>query len=175
MFKKTLIGVGALLLVLVAVSYLLPRYVSVSRSRQLAASPEALYPIVATPAEWPKWSPWNKRDPNMTVTFSGPAMGEGARWDWKSESQGDGGMVFTDATPLQRLGYELTIVGMGPPSYGEFVFTPNPEGTLVTWDMTADMGNTPMGRWFGLYMPTMLRKDFDEGLAALDAYAASKQ
>jgi uncharacterized protein YndB with AHSA1/START domain len=174
MLKKLLLGIVVLLLVLTGVSYLFPRYVAVSRSAQLSAPPEVLYPLVATPAEWPKWSPWNQRDTAMTITFSGPASGAGARWDWKSESQGDGGMVFTKADPIRSIDYELTIIGMGPPSYGSFVFTPNAEGTLVTWDMNLDMGNTPMGRWFGLYMPTMLGKDFEDGLRQLGVYAASR-
>ncbi len=175
MLKKILLGVVILLVVLIGVSYLFPRYVEVSRTAQLSASAETLYPIVATPAEWPNWSPWNQRDSNMTILFSGPASGEGARWEWKSESQGDGSMVFTRAEPMRKIGYELTIVGMGPPSYGDLLFTPNANGTLVTWDMTADMGNSPIGRWFGLMMPSMLTKDFDDGLRSLDAYASSGQ
>lgn len=174
MLKKTLLGFVVLVVVLVGVSYLFPRYIRVERSAQLAASPDVLYEIVATPAEWPKWSPWNKRDTAITISFSGPASGEGARWAWQSESQGDGEMVFTTAEPNNKVGYELTIIGMGPPSTGEFVFTPGSEGTMVTWDMTADMGNTPMGRWFGLFMPGMLTKDFDDGLASLGEYARTK-
>lgn len=175
MLKKFLLGSVVLIGILIGVAYLFPRYVEVSRSAQLAASPEILYPIVATPAEWPRWSPWNKRDSNMTISLSGPASGDGARWDWKSESQGNGSMVFTRAEPMRRLSYELTITGMGPPSYGDFIFTPNASGTLVTWDMTADMGNSPIGRWFGLMMPSMLSKDFDDGLRSLDAYASASR
>ncbi len=174
MLKKILLGLLVVVVLLIGVAYLLPRRITVTHTAQLASSPDVLFPLVATPMEWPQWSPWNKRDPDMTITFSGPPTGVGARWDWKSASQGDGFMVFTESMPSVRIGYNLTIIGMGPPSTGTFRFAPNPSGTMVEWSMTADMGNNPLGRWFGLLMPNMLRKDFVEGLAGLDEYAKTQ-
>ncbi len=174
MLKKILIGVVALLILLVGVSYLFPRHITVTRTAQLASAPDVIFPLVETPAEWPKWSPWNKRDPNMQITFSGPPAGQGAKWAWTSESEGDGEMVITKSVPSVVMDFELTIVGMGPPSTGGFRLAPNAQGTMVEWTMTADMGNSPIGRWFGLMMPSMLSKDFDDGLAALDTYAKSR-
>lgn len=174
MLKKILLGVFALLIVLVGVAYLLPRKITVTRSAQLAASPDVIFPLIETPAEWPNWSPWNKRDPNMQITFSGPPAGEGAKWAWTSESEGDGEMIITKSVPSVLMDFELTIVGMGPPSSGGFRLAPNAQGTIVEWTMTADMGNSPIGRWIGLLMPGMLAKDFDEGLASLDVYAKTR-
>ncbi len=174
MLKKILLGLLALLIVLVGVSYLFPRKITVTRTAQLASSPDIIFPLVETPTEWPKWSPWNKRDPNMQITFSGPPAGQGAKWVWTSQSEGDGEMVITKSVPSVVMDFELTIVGMGPPSTGGFRLAPNAQGTMVEWTMTADMGNSPIGRWFGLMMPNMLTKDFDEGLAALDAYAKTR-
>ncbi len=174
MLKKVLLGLVLLIVVLVGVAYLLPRNITVTRTAQLASSPDIIFPLLETPSEWPQWSPWNKRDPNMKITYSGPPSGQGAKWAWTSESEGDGEMVITESVPSVVVNFELTIVGMGPPSRGGFRLAPNANGTVVEWSMTADMGNSPMGRWIGLMMPGWLAKDFDDGLAALDAYAKTR-
>jgi uncharacterized protein YndB with AHSA1/START domain len=169
--KKILIGLVVVVASLAVIGMFLPRSISVERSTAVNASPERIYPLIATPRSWPTWSPWNRRDPSMAITFSGPESGLGARWDWKSESQGDGTMVFTEAVEPSRLTFELTIVGMGPPSVGTFTLDASGGATQVTWAMTSDMGAGPVGRWFGLLFPSMIRKDFDEGLAAVKALA----
>jgi hypothetical protein len=171
MLKKLLLSLVILVAALAAVGMLLPRSITVTRSVTVNAPPETIYPLVATPRSWPSWSPWNKRDPNMAITYSGPAQGVGAKWDWISKSEGDGSMVFTEATAPTTATFELTIVGMGPPSKGTFTLAPSGSATTVEWTMTSDMGAGPVGRWFGLYFPSMLRKDFDDGLASLKRVA----
>ncbi|MCU0635827.1 MAG: SRPBCC family protein [Gemmatimonadaceae bacterium] len=173
MLKKLLIGLVVVVIALAGIGMLLPRSITVTRSTTINATPEQVFPLIASPREWPRWSAWNKRDPNMTITYSGPAAGAGAKWDWKSESQGDGSMVFTEANAPTSASFELTIVGMGPPSTGTFRLTPSGGSTTLEWTMTSDMGAGPVGRWFGLYFPSMLRKDFDEGLAGVKQLAES--
>lgn len=174
MLKKLLLGVVALLILLVGTAYLLPRQVTVKRTAQILAPPEVVFPILSTPSEWPRWSPWNARDPEMQVTFSGPPTGVGATWSWKSASEGDGSMTFTLSIPSVKVGYTLTIEGMGPPSTGDFLIAPNAEGSVVAWSMTIDMGNTPIGRWMGLLVPRWLERDFDDGLRRLSDYAETQ-
>lgn len=174
MLKKLLLGVAALLLVLTATAYLLPRYITVKHTAQILAPPEVVFPILATPAEWPRWSPWNARDPNMQVTFSGPVTGTGATWSWKSESEGNGSMRFTFAVPSVKVEYELAFEGMGAASPGDFLIAPNAEGCVVAWTQRVDMGNSPVGRWMGLVLPGWLRRDFEEGLVRLSEYAQTQ-
>lgn len=174
MLKKVLLGFVALLLVLSATAYLRPRYVTVKHTAQILAPPEVVFPILSTPMEWPKWSPWNARDPEMQVSFSGPPTGVGATWSWTSASQGDGSMTFTLSIPSVKAEYELSLVGMGPPSKGDFLIAPNAEGCVVAWTQRTDMGNSPIGRWMGLLLSRWLRRDFEEGLARLSDYAQTQ-
>lgn len=167
MLRKVLIGLGVLLVVVIGGGFLLPGVITVTRSTTIQAPPDAIYPMIATPRQWPSWSPWNGRDPNMAITYSGPESGAGAKWEWKSESQGDGSMVMTSATAPNDVAFELTIVGMGPPSRGAFALRPAGAGTQVEWTMTSEMGFGPIGGWFGLFFRPMLEKDFDRGLASL--------
>ena len=82
-------------------------------------------------------------------------------------------MTITQAVPSVIVKFSLTIEGMGPPSDGTFTIAAAPQGSMVEWKMRVDMGNNPIGRWIGLMMPTWLRKDFTDGLAALSTYAAT--
>lgn len=173
MLKKALVGLVLLLALLTGVAYLLPREHTVVVTAPVAAPPETVFPLIETPAEWPKWSPWNKRDPNMQITYAGPPRGEGATWSWISESEGNGSMTITQAVPSVIVKFSLGIEGMGPPSDGTFTIAAAPQGSMVEWRMRVDMGNNPIGRWIGLMMPTWLRKDFTDGLAALSTYAAT--
>jgi hypothetical protein len=176
MLKKLLLSLVILLVALAGIGMLLPRSITVTRAVAVNATPDAIYPFVSTPREWPRWSPWNKRDAAMTISYSGPASGAGAKWEWKSASQGDGSMVFTEATAPTSAAFELAIVGMGPPSTGKFTLTPAGATTTVEWTMTSDMGAGPVGRWFGLaYFRRMLEKDFDEGLAGVKQLAEAQR
>jgi uncharacterized protein YndB with AHSA1/START domain len=173
MLKKLLIGTAALVAVILGGGLLLPDAITVTRTVTIQAPPEAVWPLIATPRRWPAWSPWNARDPQMAITYSGPAMGTGAKWEWKSASQGDGSMLMTVGRPPRDVEFELTIVGMGPPSHGAFTIEPEGTGSRVAWTMTSEMGMGPLGGWFGLVFKPMLAKDFEAGLAGLKKLAES--
>lgn len=171
MLKKILLVAVVAVALLVGVSYLLPRQVTVTHTAQLASSPDMLFPLVSTPQEWVQWSPWNARDTGMVVTFSGPATGVGARFDWTNSLEGDGHIVFTQSIPSVKVAYEMALDDWGPPALGDMQLAPNAKGTVVAWTTTFDMGNSPLGRWIGLMVPARARADFTEGLTRLDAYA----
>ena len=137
----------------------------------ISAPPEKIYALVADPRGWQQWSAWNRRDPAMAIEYSGPASGSGAVWAWKSKSQGDGRMTFTNAEPPERLGYELFFPDFGTTSTGDFRLEANGGATQVTWTMNGDMGGNPVYRWMGLFMDRMVGPDFDAGLANLKALA----
>lgn len=152
---------------LTAVAYLLPRQVEVVRQAQIAAAPARIWPWLAEPRRWPAWSPWQAREPDLVPQYSGPASGVGAGWSWRSASQGQGHMVFTAATPPQRLAFQLTFDDMGSTAEGAFVLEPVGADTRVTWRMRSDLGLNPLSRWFGLAMDRLVGRDFETGLARL--------
>lgn len=176
MIKKIAIGLGVLVAVVLGGGMLLPNTITITSSVSIQAPPEAVYPLVAAPRRWPSWSPWNARDPKMAITYSGPDLGAGAKWEWKSASEGDGSMIMTQAVAPSDVAFELTIVGMGPPSHGTFAIRPDGRGSRVEWRMTSEMGMGPIGGWFGLVFRPMITKDFNSGLAGLkkQAEAAAK-
>lgn len=171
MLKRVLIAIFALVAVLLLVGFFLPRNVTTVRTAEIAAAPERIYPLVATPAEWKRWAAWNQRDPEMQIEYSGPPAGAGASWSWKSGSEGNGSMTFTEADEPRRVAYQLRFEGVDEPSTGEITLEPAGGSTRVRWTMRADMGRGPVGRWFGVFLPGMVGKDFDAGLAGLKRLA----
>ncbi len=163
--------VGVLAVVLVGGGLLLPSTFTVTRTTDIAAPPDKVYPLVASPREWNRWAVWHQRDPGMKIDYTGPASGAGAGWSWKSTSEGSGKMDFTAAEPPRRVAYELYFPDFGSTSRGEFRIDPTPGGSRVTWVMNGDMGRNPLARWFALGADGMIGKDFDAGLAKLKSTA----
>ena len=102
---KWVLGTLVALIALLALGGMLlsPKF-NVTRSVTVNAAPDKVYGLVADPRRWKEWSVWNRRDPAMAITYSGPPSGSGAGWAWKSKSEGDGRMTFTAAEPGRRLG-----------------------------------------------------------------------
>jgi len=168
--KWILIIAGTLVAVFFAGAALIPSTYNVQRSVVINAPAEKIYPLVAAPKEWPKWAVWFKREPNMTLSFSGAESGAGAKWGWKAK-EGSGEMEFTKAEPNKSLGYALVFPEMGMTSKGAITFTPEGSGTRVKWTNEGDVGKNPMMRWFVPFLDGMIGPDYEAGLAGLKALA----
>ena len=163
--------VGFVALLMVGVGFFLPTDFAVERSVVVDAPPERVFNFVVDPREWKKWTVWNQRDPNMEITYGGPPFGQGARWAWKSASEGSGNMTFTRVVPNQRLGYELTFADFGMKSEGELLLVPAGSGTRVTWTNRGDVGRNPLKRYVAVAMDRLVGPDFEGGLANLKRLA----
>ncbi len=150
--------------------FLSPKF-SVGRSLTISAPPEKVFALVASPRQWKQWSVWNQRDPAMDIRYEGPESGAGAKWIWKSKSQGDGAMTFTQAEAPRRVAYELYFPDFGTTSTGSIDLAPDGTNTRVSWTMNGDMGNNPVFRWMALFMDKMVGKDFEQSLATLKTVA----
>lgn len=143
----------------------------VARSVRIAAPPEKIFALVAEPAAWQRWSVWNRRDPAMAITYSGPASGAGASWAWKSASEGDGRMTITSADAPQRVAFDLEMLDVHSTAHGLITLAPGDGGTQVTWRMTGDMGRNPIFHWLAPLADRMIGPDFEAGLANLKTLA----
>lgn len=171
LLKWLVIVLVGLALLLFAGGYALsPKFTTV-RTTTVDAPADKVYALIADPREWKRWSVWNRRDPAMAITYSGPASGVGAVWEWKSKSEGDGRMTFTGAEPGKRLAFDLFFPDFGTTSSGALDLAVVGGGTRVTWSMNGDMGSNPLYRWMALFMDRMVGPDFEAGLANLKALA----
>lgn len=164
-------GLAIVLVVLALVGFLLPANYKVERSVVIAAPPERIYPLIATPRRWKEWSMWNRRDPAMAMTYFGPKAGAGAGWSWDSQSEGKGRMTLVSADPARGMTYALFFPDDDMTTAGEMRLEPQANGTRVTWTDAGRFGNNPLMHYMASAMDRMVGPDFEAGLANLKAIA----
>ncbi|HUP98711.1 MAG TPA: SRPBCC family protein [Usitatibacter sp.] len=167
----TLAVVGIFALAIVGAGFFLPSKFEVSRSVVINAPAEKVYDLVADPRQWKSWSAWHARDPKMDLTYSGPPFGQGAKWAWKSASEGAGQMEFTRVEPNRRVEYSLVFAEFGMRSAGAFFLEPSPAGSKITWTNGGDVGTNPLKHYLAWGMDRLVGPDFEQGLANLKAVA----
>jgi effector-binding domain-containing protein len=168
--KKLLLALVVIIVLMVIIAYFLPRNVHVERSLTMTASPEVIFDQVNTLKNWEKWSPWYGKDPNMKLTYEGPASGEGATYKWESDKRdvGNGSLKILKSMPYDSLVNEMNFMENGI-AYSTFKLDKADKGTNVTWRMDSDMGMNPIARWMGLMMDKWVGPDFEKGLARIDS------
>ncbi|MEK9968158.1 MAG: SRPBCC family protein, partial [Ferrovibrio sp.] len=76
----------------------------VARTTQIQAAPERIFPLINDLTAWKAWSPFEKKDPDMQRSFSGPAAGTGARYAWAGDKNiGEGSMEIVDSLPSSKV------------------------------------------------------------------------
>ncbi|WP_211444638.1 SRPBCC family protein [Collimonas humicola] len=145
----------------------------VQRSVTIKAPPEKIFALIDDFHAWSSWSPFEKLDPGMKRTFSGPASGKGAAYAWDSTGKaGAGSMEIKESTPpgkiLIKLDFTKPLEGHNT---AEFSIDTQGDSSKVTWAM---YGPSPyvakvMGIFFS--MDSMIGKDFESGLANLKSVA----
>ncbi len=167
MGKKIIITVISIVILVAVVGLLLPRHAHVQRSVTIDRPASLVYATVNSFVLFPKWSPWQDLDPNMTQVTEGPRDGVGAKLVWKGNDKvGAGTQVITASTPNQSVASDLDFGNMGT-AKSRVTFTPEGSATRATWAVDLDMGANPIGHYIGLTMDGMLGKDFANGLAKL--------
>ena len=169
--KRMAIVLVALAVLFLVVGFFLPPNFTVARTAEIAAPPEKVYALVADPRGWKQWSAWNKRDPQMQIEYGGPPAGMGAKWSWKSKSEGAGSMEFVRVEPNKRIEYALAFPEFNMKSGGAFAIDAAPSGTKVTWTNAGDVGTNPLKHYLAWGMDRLVGPDFEQGLANLKSVA----
>ncbi|HEU4459834.1 MAG TPA: SRPBCC family protein [Methylibium sp.] len=145
----------------------------VERRTVIQAPPEKIYPLINDLQAFTSWSPYDRKDPAMKRSFSGPQAGPGALYAWDGNREiGAGSMQIVESRAPDKVLVKLDFVRpFKVQNHVEFLLAPQPAGTEVTWAMH---GPSPyvsklMGTIFD--MDKMIGRDFEAGLANLKALA----
>ena len=144
----------------------------VERRIVVQAPPDKIQPLLADFHRWADWSPWEKLDPAMRRSFSGPPAGVGAVYAWQGNSAvGSGRMEVRQAAPDQvRIQLDFIEPFEGH-NMTDFLLSPKDGGTEVRWVMSGPA--TFVTKLMGVFvsMDAMVGKDFEKGLSQLKAVA----
>lgn len=143
----------------------------VERSAVINAAPEKVFSVLSDFHRSPEWSAFEKLDPNVKRSFSGPESGKGARYSWVGNADaGEGYMEVTDLDPpsklLLRLHFDKPMEGDSTVAY---FLEPQDSATKMTWSMYGP--NTFMSKVMQVFMncDSMMGKFMEQGLANLKA------
>ena len=145
-----------------------PAQFRVQRQATMSTPPAAPFAQVNSFRNWVDWSPWAKIDPNVKMTYEGPATGVGSVQRWEGNKRvGAGNATITVVEPDRLIRIRLEFLKpWKSTNTAEFTFEPQDGGkkTLVTWTMTGEAHL--MCRVFGMLfdMDKMVGKDFEKGL-----------
>ena len=160
--KKVAIALGATLILLVLIGFLLPSKTHVERSVTIAAPAEQIFEYVGTTKRWPEWVAWKP----TKWEFPGAESGAGAESKWEDE-QGGGHLKMTKADPQAGVEYDLAFGGSAPVP-GWIRFSPEGMGTKVVWGFDMDSGMNPINRYFCYFcLDSLVGSDFEKGLGNL--------
>ena len=166
-------GLAALLAGFLAYAATKPDSFEITRSAEIKAPPEKIFPLISDLKGWSAWSPWEKLDPAMKRAHSGAASGKGAVYEWAGNKEvGTGRMEIVEASPPTAVRIKLDFLKpFEAHNYAEFTLEPKGDATNVTWAMYGP--NNYLSKLMSVFfsMDSMVGKSFETGLANLKAAA----
>lgn len=172
---KIVAVLAVLLVILIVVIATRPGEFRVARSTTVNTPPAAVFAHVNELKKWEAWNPWGKVDPNMKLTYAGPAAGVGASYAWVGNNEvgeGKGTVTEVRANELVQLKLEF-FKPMAGVSIAEFTFKPQGDKTEVTWAMSGKNNFIAKAMCMIMNMDKMIGGQFEKGLADLKAAAES--
>jgi len=174
MIKKILVGLFIVIGGFFAFAATRPGTYHVERSTKVDAPASLVFAQLDDFKSWAAWSPWEKMDPNMQKTFTGPPEGVGASYSWQGNDKvGKGKMTITGSQPVTGIKYKLEFIEpFAAVAESDFSLVPQGDQAVkVVWAM--DGTNDLMGKVFGIFMnmDAAIGADFERGLTSLKAIA----
>ncbi|WP_413612738.1 SRPBCC family protein [Bdellovibrio sp. HCB-110] len=112
------------------------------RSGVINAPPEKIFPYLVDFKKGAEWSPYEKVDPNMKKTFSGPEAQVGSIMEFEgNKDAGSGKLEILRIVPNEAVDIKLTMIKpMHAENLVEYKLTPEGTGTRFSWSMSGDGG-----------------------------------
>ncbi len=143
------------------------------RSTTVKAPPEKVFALINDFHLWASWSPWEKLDPMLQRTYSGPGSGKGSVYEWEGNPQvGKGRMEILEASAPLRILIKLDFLKpFKAHNSTEFTIGGQDNSTTVTWAMYGPQAFPAKVMSLFMSMDGMVGKDFEKGLASLKVVA----
>lgn len=172
MLNKILLAVVALIIIFSVLVMLQPASYRIVRSIGIEAPAASVYAHIADLKQWPAWSPWTQRDPNMKMEYSEVTTGVGAWSAWDSESEGRGRQTIREAVENRSLRVDLEFIApFEAQASTDLTIEPGANGNVVlTWGMDG-RNDGFVAKAFSLLIDVdkMIGTDYETGLQAIKA------
>ena len=157
-------GLASLMVLFIGVGLVLPHTVEVTRSVELAAPPEAVFPYLDDLEAWTEWTPWGE----VESRIEGGSAGVGAQRIWDDPNMGSGTLTLTEVSPHTSVAYRADVDG-GLTFEGTLALSPAGEGTSLSWTESVSWGMNPLMGWTGLTLSNAQGRQLEQSLGRLQA------
>lgn len=170
--QKLTLGIGGFVVLLLIIGLALPSQSRFVVSMTVDAHPATVFALVNDMRRTALWSPITDSDPSVRLVYSGPERGPGSTVTWDSATVGTGTHTITESRPYDHV---KTLINAGEPGETRtwFELNGNHGVTTVNWGFEHDYGLNIIGRYFGLMVTGVIRRDYQNGLENLKELAQS--
>ncbi len=161
---------AAILVLLLFMASIAPKTYDVSRSIEINATKETIFPYLKFLEKQREWSPWSKKDPNMDTKLIGTDGEVGAVSYWKGNKDvGEGEQELTKIIDGKRVEGELRFFKPWKSESACYMDLEeiSPDTNKVTWGFTGKNKFPFRIMMVFMSMDKMVGKDFEEGLQML--------
>jgi hypothetical protein len=165
-----LAAIGVLAIAFLIYVSVQPSEFRIERTAEIGAPADRIFHMINDLRQFNTWNPFAKADPSSAITYSGPAHGIGAAYDWAGTKSGAGRMQIAISIPSSNVTMNLNFTKpFAANNIAEFTLVPRGASTAVTWGMTGrrPFSHKLMGTIFN--MDKMVGGEFAKGLADLKA------
>jgi hypothetical protein len=150
-----------------------PNEFRVQRTQRINAPPERIFALINDFHRWVAWSPYEKKDPAMTKSFSGSESGEGAVYAWAGDKNvGKGRMEIMQSTLPRVIAIKLDFEApFEAHNMAEFLLMPDGDAIAVTWSVRGPQPYIAKVMSIFFNMDKMIGSDFEVGLGNLKRVA----
>ncbi|MCX6128107.1 MAG: SRPBCC family protein [Proteobacteria bacterium] len=162
MSRKIMMLAGVLILIGLILPSFLNSQFKMSRSVEINAPIAKVFSNLTDLHEYVKWNPFPEGDPTNQADVSG--IGIGSSLIWKGEKTGEGKMTITDIEPEKKISVNMEFF-KPMAGVGTVYWTTSAKSetqTELVWSFEQDFSY--FGRYFGLFMESMMGKHFEKGL-----------
>ncbi len=142
----------ALVLTVLLCAALKPKNYLISRSIEIHAPAQKIFPYLNNQAMSEKWSPWPEVDPHAKMVYSGIDEGVGAKASWESDGKlGTGSATIVESLANKNIRIKLDYTKpMTMTQNAEYILESKGDSTVVTWQVHGE--NHFMSRLMCLFM-----------------------
>ena len=172
MFKIILIIVVVLIVAVLVFAATRSDTFKVERAATIKASPERILAFINDFRRWTVWSPWEKLDPALKRSYSGPASGPGTIYEWQGNSKVGQGRMEITASSSSATTIKLDFIKpFEAHNIADFTLVPQGNSTVLTWTMHGPKPYVAKLMHLFFNMDKLVGGDFERGLASLKVAA----
>jgi hypothetical protein len=166
------LGLGTIVVVLVATIAMQPSSSTIARSATTQAPADVVHGQIESPRPMDTSSPWARMDPQMKTLYEGPEAGVGARSSWEGPEMGKGLISITAVKPNQEVEMKLEMLAsMEATNRVVFTLALVGEGIDVTWRIEGTNGRVGKAIALFMNMDETVGGEFEKGLPSLKPLA----